>query len=492
MRSERLPTRGVYATVQLRTARRLTSLALLTALGCVSTPHSPDLALLYSQAARHHAPDRNPIIVIPGILGSKLRDSATGELAWGAFERGAADPEEAAGARLIALPMDLLHSLVELRDEIVPSGVLDKLHVEFAGVAIDIQAYAGILATLGAGGYRDEALGLGGDVDYGDDHFTCFQFDYDWRRDSVENAKRLHAFIEEKRTYVQEQYAKRYGIVNADVKFDIAAHSMGGLLTRYYLMYGAQDLPEDGSLPALSWEGAKRVERVVLIGTPNAGSLDAFMMLIRGHQPGPLLPYYSAGILGTFPSLYQMLPRGRHEPVLWDGDTARPVSDLTDATLWEQNAWGLADPKQAPALAILLPHERDPESRRAIALAFQRRALTRARDFQAALDRRDAGLPTGLDLFLVVGDTTDTAKQVAVRSADGALSVIATGPGDGTVLRTSALLDERTGGLFRPTVDSPIAFRQVLFLPDRHLSLTLNEVFRDNVLYWLLEERRAR
>ena len=62
-----------------------------------------------------------------------------------------------------------------------------------------------------------ELPGLAGEVDCGDDHFTCFQFDYDWRRDNVENAKRLLAFIEEKRAYVQEQDAKRYGIVNADV-----------------------------------------------------------------------------------------------------------------------------------------------------------------------------------------------------------------------------------------------------------------------------------
>jgi len=213
--------------------------SVLLAIACASNPRTPDFALLYTPAARHHGPDRNPIIAIPGILGSKLRDPASGELAWGAFEGGAADPARPAGARLIALPIDERPTLADLRDELLPSGVLEKLRVQLAGIPIDIQAYAGILATLGAGGYRDEALGLAGEVDYGKDHFTCFQFDYDWRRDNVENAKRLHAFIEEKRAYVQREYAKRYGILNADVKFDIAAHSMGGLLTRYYLMYGA-------------------------------------------------------------------------------------------------------------------------------------------------------------------------------------------------------------------------------------------------------------
>ncbi len=469
----------------------LVPLALLAALACASSERAPELSLLYTPAARHHGPDRNPIIAIPGILGSKLRDPATGELAWGAFERGAADPEKPAGARLIALPIDAVKTLAQLRDEVVPSGVLDKVHIELGAIAIDIQAYAGILATLGAGGYRDEALGLGGEVDYGGDHFTCFQFDYDWRRDNVENAQRLHAFIEEKRAHVQEEYRKRYGIENADVKFDIAAHSMGGLLTRYYLMYGAQDLAEDGSPPPVTWDGARRVERVILIGTPNAGSAEALLQLVDGRKIGPLLPYYPPGVLGTFPSIYQLLPRNRHRPALWDGDPARPVEDLYDPALWERNHWGLADPAQDSVLATLLSAERGPAGRRATALAFLRRALARARAFHAALDRA-APPPPGLELYLVAGDATPTLQQVAVRSLDGAVSARASAPGDGTVLRSSALLDERAGGPFRPQVDSPIAFRQVLFLPDEHLALTRNAVFRDNVLFWLLEEERRR
>ena len=151
---------------------------------------------------RYHGTDRNPIIAIPGILGSKLRDPHTGELAWGAFEGGAADPGSPAGAREIALPIGRQQALVDLRDDILPSGVLDRVHIQLGIIALDIQAYAGILATLGAGGYRDQSLGLSGEVDYGDDHFTCFEFDYDWRRDNVENATRLRDFIEEKRAYV--------------------------------------------------------------------------------------------------------------------------------------------------------------------------------------------------------------------------------------------------------------------------------------------------
>jgi hypothetical protein len=58
------------------------------------------------------------------------------------------------------------------------------------------------------------------------------------------------------------------------------------------------------------------------------------------------------------------------------------------------------------------------------------------------------------------------------------------------VLRSSALLDERVGRAWYPRLRTPIDFSQVLMLPAGHLALTRNDVFRDNVLYWLLEEPR--
>ena len=475
------------------------ALALTTAMGCAAaapvlpgleaaTPE-PELALIYNPSARYHGPDRNPIIVIPGLLGTRLVDQATGALAWGAFDAGGAgtDPE---GLRLLALPMDDDIPVEELADGLAPDGVLDRVRIRLAGIPIEIEAYARILATLGAGGYRDEALGLAGEVDYGPDHFTCFQFDYDWRRDNIANAKRLAAFIEEKRAYVQDQYREHHGIENADVKFDIAAHSMGGLVTRWFLRYGANGLGPDGEAPPVTWEGARHVERVILIATPNAGSVEAFDELVSGDQLAPLLPVYPPALIGTFPSAYQLLPRSRHGSVLWDGDPERPV-DLFDPAIWERMGWGLASDEQAPVLEALLPGAGSAAERRRLALGFQRRLLAQAEAFHAALDE-PATRPAGLDLYLVAGDAAATGRLVSVDSSDGTARVVASGPGDGTVLRSSALLDERLASGFSPWLESPIDWSQVLFLPEDHLGITRSATFRDNVLFWLLEAPRGR
>ncbi len=138
-------------------------------------------------------------------------------------------------------------------------------------------------------------------------------------------------------------------------------------------------------------------------------------------------------------------------------------------------------------LEMLMPEVANAEQRRAIALRLQRRMLARAGAFMRALDR-PVQLPPHLRLYLVAGDAEPTLERISVSSVDGRFEGSDPGAGDGTVLRSSVLLDERVGNDWQPRLVTPLDFHSALFLPSGHLGTTHNEIFRDNVLFWLLEE----
>jgi len=456
----------------------------LSSAACSQRQPAPALGGIYNRAAQQHASERNPVIVIPGILGSRLVDGPSQRVVWGAFRGGYANPETPDGARLVALPMAPGDPLSALRDNVASAGALDRLQVSLLGLPISLSAYRQLLQALGVGGYRDESLGESGSVDYGGAHYTCFQFDYDWRRDNVENARRLHAFIEDRRAYLLRARAERGETSSADVRFDIVAHSMGGLIARYYLMFGDADLPAEGGVPAPTWAGAARVDRLVMVGTPNSGSLWSFKYLVEGRRFAPTLPVYAPAVLGTMPSVYQLMPRTRHRPVSTPDGV--PVADIFDVATWEKYDWGVLDPAQDRVLQVLLPDVTAPDQRRAVARDHLAKCLDRARQFHAALDQ-PAQPPPGLELHLFAGDAVSTPARAIVQPGRSRLEVTEDLPGDGTVLRASALADERMDGAWSPRLRTPVAWCGVTFLFTDHLGMTRDAAFVDNVLFLLLE-----
>jgi hypothetical protein len=445
----------------------------------------PKLGTIYQRSATQENAIRNPVIVIPGMMGSKLTHLEANRTIWGVFDNESIDPDVPEDVRLVACPIDGT-DLDRFDDGVQATGVLDTLQVNIAGLLLRHKAYLNILRMLGVGGYRDEELGMGGAIDYGDRHFNCFQFPYDWRRDNAENARRLHKFLLQRKAYIEAERKQRFGI-EEPVKFDIVAHSMGGLVSRYYLRYGDQGPAINGNAPELNWAGCEHVDRLIMIGTPNNGSAKSLKAAHEGFSFSFLLDSFPSGLVASLPSIYQLLPNGPTY-IVYDEQSGEALNHF-DVETWDQRGWGMLNPDQDPVLQQLLPKVASTQERRAIAKEHVRSCLERAVAFHRSLNV-PATPPPGTTIHMFAGDAIPTIESLSSNLDQRTLSSRTESPGDETVTRNSALADRRTTNAWSPTLRSPINFSQVRFLFDDHFGLTSNAEFTDNALYLLLEDPR--
>jgi hypothetical protein len=106
-----------------------------------------------------------------------------------------------------------------------------------------------------------------------------------------------------------------------------------------------------------------------------------------------------------------------------------------------------------------------------------------------ALDGRAQIPADGPTLHLFAGDAEPTSATLRV-SPSAAPEVSDWRPGDGVVLRTSAVMDERVGRPRETRLRSPIDWASTFFLFTDHLGMTRDPAFTDNLLYMLLERPR--
>ena len=428
------------------------------------------------RAMLYEGPKRNPVILIHGFLGASLVNRENGENIWGNFDIKDSVSQSPEKMHELAHPMELNSPLQKLQDNIFADKILEEVKITLMGLPIHLPAYKELVEILIKGGFQPSHHRMKKHKNF----HSLFSFAYDWRKDLQQSAAQLHEFILEKRQYIQQKYEELYGLKNYNVQFDIIAHSMGGLITRYYLRYGNKDMPQDGSLPTITWAGSEHVDRAIIVGTPNAGYLDTFLELLHGDTVQP----YPPTVLGTLPSYYQMLPAPSMKQILYKGRAKKPV-DVFDPELWIKMDWGLVRKEADFNLKKILPGVNSQEERRKIAIDHLTKCLKRAQQFISAMGKK-ASLPEDLKLYLVCGNGIKTTHRAKVDQRTGAVEISDYAPGDGKVLSTSAIWDERAGAKSEEHfMNSPIDWTSLLFLRAAHMGITKAHSFEDNLLFLL-------
>ena len=456
--------------------------AILSSTGSYTSSESPSNVFyddIANKALTYEGVQRNPVIIIHGFFGSSLIDKDSGINLWGNFditETVNVSPEK---MNKIAHPMELGKPIEEIEHHIEAGYLLEEINIQMMGLAVKFPAYKDMIDILVKGGFQPENREIKDNKTFN----SLFLFAYDWRCDLVQNAQKLHAFIKEKRSYIQKQYEKLYGLKNYDVQFDVIAHSMGGLISRYFLRYGSQDLPIDGSLPVLNWTGAEFVDRMILLGTPNAGYLDTLLELLHGS---PFQPYPPT-VLGTLPSYYQMFPAPETHSVIFENN-GQPA-DIFDSKLWIKMNWGLADASKDEVLKLILPDVKSKEKRREIALEHLEKCLCRAKQFIRVMSS-SAQAPEDISMHAVCGTGIKTTRKAVVNPETGEVEVSEYGTGDGKILMTSVLWDERvTSKQDSHFMSSPMKWSNIMLLRAAHMGITKTPGFEDNLLFLLTMEK---
>ena len=211
----------------------------------------------------------------------------------------------APGRRVYVLPGIMGSQLGFIRGEQKPDDILwlDPIDIAFGRLTELRMAEGSRVVSLGAMNYTYLKMTLS----LRRAGFDAVLLDYDWRRDISALGKLL---------------AER---ITSDGKDDIAliGHSMGGLVAR----------------AALTHSAGKRVSQLIMLGTPNAGSLAAVQALRGTYSVVRKIAmldlrhdaeYLARHVFATFPGLHELLPANRSVSDL----------DLFDATSWPTSGPG--------------------------------------------------------------------------------------------------------------------------------------------------------
>ncbi|MEO1558519.1 MAG: lecithin--cholesterol acyltransferase [Cyanobacteria bacterium J06632_19] len=218
------------------------------------------------------------VVILPGILGSVLQKD--GKDIWAVSGKAIWQVLASLGNSIQELKLTQDDPIAEsLGDGIKATRVIEDTHLIPGLVKIDGYTKTSRLIT-------DNFDVISGNIyeDPDDKAANFYHFPYDWRRDNRSNARLLKRLID-KRLKRWREYSGA-----EDAKLIILAHSMGGLVSRYYLEV---------------LEGWRDCKVLFTFGTPYRGSVKAVNFLANGYKQ---LFLDLTEVMRSLTSIYQLLP----------------------------------------------------------------------------------------------------------------------------------------------------------------------------------------
>lgn len=214
-------------------------------------------------------PTKNPVIIVPGIMGTYLyKNYDDNAEIWPNITRVIKSIDD---LYLNDLSLNMFGK-ENPEKPIIPGDIIRSIP------SYGMDVFAGLISELeNNGGYIE-----GKDL---------FVFPYDWRMSTKESADLLKSKIDEVLLNTEQE------------KVDIVAHSMGGLIAKKYIADNGED----------------KVDQLIFLGTPHLGSPKAFKTLMFGDSMGFekysisfLRPAVAKLISQNMPAVYELLPSEKY------------------------------------------------------------------------------------------------------------------------------------------------------------------------------------
>lgn len=303
----------------------------------------------------------NPVIVVPGIIATYLRDEypLPPDMVWTvmtkSFERSTLHPDD-------------LRYESQQPARVVPDQIYEI-------------AYKELISELRHNLAEKE-----------DKPVPVFPFGYDWRLPLVETQAKLGAFIDEVigRTLLLRHYANSEYANNPRV--NLIGHSMGGLIIAGHLKAAGKDA---------------RVAKVATLASPFRGSFEAVLKVITGTASigGGEPSSREREAARLTPALYHLLPHFEGALELAEGVTG---------SLFEPNLW---QPSVVDTIAEYIRlHGLNPTDRKGQAQALFEKMLDAARKHRTSIDGLDLAKAnlTPNDWLCVVGADCETRVRLRI------------------------------------------------------------------------------